>query len=220
METSGWPLDLLDWKRRVFAMYAAVRSNADGTAVAAFRVAKDRLFATHPQSPIPATARPAFSGLAYYPYQPDYRVTAPLERDDAGGEFLLPSSGDEPFRFTRIGTVHPVVSGREIPLAVYWLPAYGGGLFVPFRDTTAGAETYGAGRYLLDTVKGADLGTAANGDLVLDFNYAFNPSCSYDPRWHCPLAPPESRIDLPIAAGEMVWRPAGARSGDGGGESG
>jgi uncharacterized protein (DUF1684 family) len=72
---------------------------------------------------------------------------------------------------------------------------------VPLRDATAGTTTYGAGRYLLDTVKGADLGM--EGDrLVLDFNFAYNPSCAYDPRWVCPLAPPPNRLDVAIEAGE------------------
>ena len=74
-------------------------------------------------------------------------------------------------------------------LELYWLEGYGGGLFVPFADATSGRETYGAGRYLLDTVKGADLGQRG-GRLVLDFNFAYQPSCAYDPRWTCPLTPP------------------------------
>jgi uncharacterized protein len=74
-------------------------------------------------------------------------------------------------------------------------------VFVPFADATAGDETYGAGRYLLDTVKGADLGTDG-GRLVLDFNLAYNPSCSYDPRWSCPLAPPPNRLAVAVRMGE------------------
>lgn len=204
---AAWPLDLLDWKRQVLAMYAAVRADGpDEATLDAFRHAKDTLFATHPQSPIPEQDRPGFAGLVYYPYRPDLRVLAPLERDSTGGELVLPSSTDEPFRFQFVGRVHPVLAGQEVSLAVFWLTAYGGGVFVPFRDATAGATTYGAGRYLLDTVKGADLGAGPHGVLVLDFNYAYNPSCSYDPRWSCPLAPLESRIEIPIEAGERVWR--------------
>ena len=72
---------------------------------------------------------------------------------------------------------------------------------MPFADATSGDETYGAGRYVLDTIKGADLGV--DGDrLVLDFNFAYNPSCSYDPRWVCPLAPPANRLAVAVRAGE------------------
>jgi uncharacterized protein (DUF1684 family) len=102
-------------------------------------------------------------------------------------------------------------------LELYWLEGYGGGVFLSFRDATAGRETYGAGRYLLDTVKGSDLGTSDR-RLVLDFNFAYNPSCAYDPRWACPLAPPANRLAIPIRAGERAPRhaegaPAGAPSG-------
>ena len=80
---------------------------------------------------------------------------------------------------------------------------YGGGVFLPFRDETNGATTYGAGRYVLDTVKGADLG-GADGRLVVDFNYAYHPSCAYDPRWSCPLAPATNRLVGPVEAGERL----------------
>jgi uncharacterized protein (DUF1684 family) len=54
----------------------------------------------------------------------------------------------------------------------------------------------------MDTVKGSDLGSTPDDRLVLDFNFAYNPSCSYDPRWSCPLAPPANRLSVEIRAGE------------------
>ena len=82
---------------------------------------------------------------------------------------------------------------------------YTGGLFLPFRDATSGDETYGAGRYVLDTGKGADLGgDPAAGTLVVDLNFAFQPSCAFDPKWACPLAPPENRLAARIEAGERL----------------
>ena len=187
-------------------MYAAARAGGAGEATFdAFRRAKDALFATHSQSPIPTEHRAGFAGLAYYPHRPEMRVQVALEPDSTGGELVLPSSTDEPFRFQFVGRVRPVIDDREVSLAVFWLTSYGGGVFVPFRDTTAGKATYGAGRYLLDTVKGADLGATPAGEIILDFNYAYNPSCSYDPRWSCPLAPLESRIDIAVEAGERIW---------------
>ena len=87
---------------------------------------------------------------------------------------------------------------------MHWLEAYGGGLFLPVRDATYGATSYGGGRYVLDTVKGADLG--ADGDrLIVDFNFAFNPSCAYDPGWVCPLAPPANRLPVAVEAGERSF---------------
>ena len=105
--------------------------------------------------------------------------------------------------FTRFAVVRVAHAGAEQPLELYWLDGYGGGLFVPFADATSGRETYGAGRYLLDTVKGADLGVS-HGRLVLDFNFAYQPSCAYDPRWTCPLTPPANRFAVAVCAGERV----------------
>jgi uncharacterized protein (DUF1684 family) len=194
-------LDLLDWKRRVFALYAAVRAEPDAArAAAGWRAGRDELFARHPQSPIPPAHRGRFEGLPYFPFDAAARVTA----DVAAAErerFEVPASVGEPMAFTRFGVARFTLGGEPCELELYWLDAYGGGLFVPFADATSGHETYGAGRYLLDTVKGADLGT--DGDrLVLDFNLAYNPSCSYDPRWACPLSPPANRLPIAVRAGE------------------
>ena len=199
-------LELMDWKRRVLAMYAGARAGGgEAAAVAAFRAARDDLFATHPQSPLLPEARASFAGVPHFAHDPAMRVEAELEPDPDGPELVIPTSTGDPTRFTRIGFVRPALAGAEVSLAVYWLEGYGGGLFLPFRDAQAGRETYGGGRYLLDTVKGADLGMSDDGGrLVLDFNYAYNPSCSYDPRWSCPLAPPENRIDVAVEAGERM----------------
>ena len=105
----------------------------------------------------------------------------------------------------RVATAHFELDGRPQTLEVLWLDAYGGGLILPFRDATSGSETYGGGRYLLDTVKGADLG-GADGRLLLEFNFAYNPSCVYSARWACPLTPPANRLDVAIRAGERLWR--------------
>src|SRR5205814_997353 len=133
--------------------------------------------------------------VPYFPYQPTLRLlaeveaTTPLPLEIAG-------SGGSAVPFTRFAIARCELGDFEL----YWR-GYGGGLFLPFADATNCAETYGAGRYLLDTVKGADLGL--EGDrLVLDFNFAYNPSCSYDSRWACPLAPPGNRLAEEIRAGE------------------
>ena len=128
------------------------------------------------------------SRLAYWPHDPTLRLTARLEPDAEAPPLDLPVSTGDPFAFSRVGWVSFPLDGATQRLAVYWLSGYGGGVFIPFRDATSGTETYGGGRYLSDSVKGADLGSSDDG-LVLDFNYAYHPSCTYDPRWSCPLAP-------------------------------
>jgi uncharacterized protein len=194
-------LELLDWKRRIFELYAEIRRAQDPErAWERWRAVRDRMFGSHSQSPIPPDERAGFGGLAYFDYDPTGRVLA--EISPAAPEAIdIAGSAGESFRFTRFAVASFDLRDQATRLELYWLEGYGGGLFLSFRDATAGSETYGAGRYLLDTVKGSDLGMQ-DGKLVLDFNFAYNPSCAYDSRWACPLAPPANRLPLPIRAGE------------------
>jgi uncharacterized protein (DUF1684 family) len=199
-------LDLADWRRRTGAMYDTLRADprAEPARLLGFRAAKDRLFATHLSSPVPAAARRDFRGLAYWRYDPALALRAALEPDPDAPQLDLPRSGAGPtMPYARIGWVSFAVEGRPARLAVYWLNEYSGGIFIPFRDATCGKETYGGGRYVWDSAKGADLGSSGD-ELVLDFNYAYHPSCVYDPIWSCPLAPPENRLAVPIQAGERL----------------
>ena len=196
-------IQLLDWKRRVFELYAEVRRAGEPRrAWERWKAERDELFATHPQSPIPTEDRRGFSGLPYFPYTPAARVSAEVVAATPE-HYDIQTSGEAEgsYGFTRFATATFELSGEQLSLELYWLDGYGGGVFLPFRDGTSGAETYGAGRYLLDTVKGSDLGVD-DGRLVLDFNFAYNPSCAYDPKWVCPLAPLANRLEVPIRAGE------------------
>ena len=186
-------LTLLDWKRRVFGLYAEVRAGGDPrVAWERWCAVRSELYRTHPQSPRPG------GEPAYFPYEPALRFEAAVEPVEPAALEIAGSAGSVT-RFTRFA----VARFGEHALELYWLEAYGGGVFLPFRDATSGHETYGAGRYLLDTVKGADLGGTAD-SLVLDFNFAFNPSCAWDDSWACPLSPPANRLTVPIEAGELT----------------
>ncbi len=194
-------LALLDWKRRVFELYTAIRHETDPElAWQRWRAERDELFGAHPQTPLTEDARETFSGLPYYDYDASLRVLAEVEPAEPVRREIA-TSGERPYAFTRFARARFALDGGEHGLDLYWLDGYGGGVFLSFADATSGRETYGAGRYLLDTVKGADLGSV-EGRLVLDFNFAYNPSCSYDPRWVCPLAPPGNRLPVPVRAGE------------------
>ena len=126
------------------------------------------------------------------------RFVVPVETVERTTTSATSISGDA-FTLRRVGLV-PLPFGD---LEVYWVDVYGGGIFVPFRDGTSGSETYGAGRYLIDTVKGADLGGDERG-LVLDFNYAYHPSCTFDATWSCPLAPRANWLQASVEAGERL----------------
>jgi uncharacterized protein (DUF1684 family) len=198
--TAAQTLELLDWKRRVFSLYAAVRTLDPEAGWELWRETRDELFRSHPQSPLPAERRASFGGLEYWPYDPQARVLAGLEDVEATPQ-PVETSGTEQILFRPFARASFELRGEPLTLEVAWLAAYAGGVFLSFRDTTSGRESYGGGRYLLDTVKGADLGED-DGKLVLDFNFAYNPSCSYDPGWVCPLAPPANRLGVAVEAGE------------------
>lgn len=195
-------LALLDWKRKVSALYQAVRRSPEPPAAwASWRAARDDLFRHHPQSPLPERDR-AQPAVSYYPYDPAARVLAEVAAVAPVSRRVTASDGGA-YQFTRFAAARFALFGQPCALGLYWLEGYGGGLFVAFRDATNGAGTYGGGRYLLDTVKGADLGVR-EGRLILDFNFAYNPSCAYDSRWSCPLAPPENRLTIAVRAGERA----------------
>jgi len=222
-------LDLADWRRRISDLYAQVRATARTDPHAAWdhwRDVRERLYREHPMSPVPVADRAAFRSH-HFPYEPAFRFEVevapeeePAERpagvgggDATGGlrglggfgSLLLPVSTGGEQSFTRIGFVDVPFAAGARRLGLYWMAGYAGGLFLPFRDGTNGAETYGAGRYLLDAAKSADLGPGAGPrSLNLDFNFAFQPSCAFDPVWSCPLAPPENRLDVRIEAGERL----------------
>jgi uncharacterized protein len=194
-------LELADWRRQVGELYASIRAEPDpARAWKLWTRVRDRLYRSHTQSPIPAGARGDATAPEYYPYDPALRTLAQVEAAD-GARFELPDSAAGHVIAERAGTAQFSLHGEGLSLSVFWLLDYAGGFFVSYRDATSVDETYGAGRYLLDTAKGADLG-AEDGRMILDFNFAYQPSCSYDPQWSCPLPPRENWLAIPIRAGE------------------
>ena len=199
-------LDLVDWRRRVGDLYRLHGPDA----LDQWRRGRDQLFKTHPQSPIEPEEREAFEGLQYFAYDPAFRIRATLEDGD-GSELLIDTGGEDgAVRYRRAGVLVFELAGQPCRLTVLSLVQYAGGLFVPFRDATSGHETYGGGRYLFDTAKDTDglvlEVTPGSSEVVIDFNYAYNASCAYSPRWACPLAPPENFLKVPVRAGELTYK--------------
>ena len=190
-------LELTDYRAAVARIYL------DATGLDDFRARRDALFAGHSQSPIPAAERAGFAGLRYFPAGDGAVADVPLR--PAPGEIDIDTGGED-------GVVHYTRAGiLDTPwgeLSLWWIAAYGGGLFLPVRDGTCGRETYGGGRYLTDTVKGTHgrgVQVLGSDRVRLDMNYLYNPSCAYDDRWLCPLAPPENRVSARIEAGEKTY---------------
>jgi uncharacterized protein (DUF1684 family) len=173
-------------------------------AIRQYRAGKDAWFRTGHGSPVPAGDRAAFTGIPYYPVDESFI---------AEGLALEPYTGDDPVRFeipTTDGRLRPAeragvfrfeLMGQPQRLTAYRMASAdaeaGETLFVPFLDATSGNETYGAGRYL-------DIEPDEDGTWTLDFNLAYHPSCVYDPRFSCPLTPPENRLTVRVEAGERL----------------
>jgi len=208
-------LDLYDYRCRVADMYRlrrqATLTGEDAVIILQrFREARDELFANHPQSALDEEQKRKFHGLRYFPYNPAMCVEAGIDTEVEPVQLSVAMNAEETMTMTTIGRLHFTLEGVRAALSLYWLNIYGGGLFLPFRDTTSPAESYGAGRYLFDTIKGSDFlatpGMLGIERILLDFNYAYNPSCAYNDRWVCPLAPVDNRLKIPIRAGELKFK--------------
>ena len=196
---------LSDWRLRVVELYLAPPLEGE-EGWEEFRRRRDSLFREHPQAPLSDDQRAAFEGLPYFAYNADAVVRCRLEAPEDEEPLEIDTGGEDGVvRYRRAGRLDTPFG----PLTLFWIEAYGGGLFLPFRDATAGGDSYGGGRYLTDTVKGTfgrGLTLAADGgEATLDFNYAYNPSCAYNSRWACPLAPPENRLSEAVPAGELAF---------------
>jgi hypothetical protein len=196
-------LMIADWKRRVTETYGKVRSaHGERAAWDEWRRARDWLMGSHPRTPLPPDRRSDFTGLSYFDYDQEARVLGAV-REVAPSTVLFEMSKGDVQPMTRLAQVTFELYGSSHSLDLFWMESWRGGLFLPFRDNTTKQTTYGGGRYLVDSMKGEDLGV--EGDLlVLDFNYAFQPPCAYNPNFSCPLPGPGSRIDADVQAGERL----------------
>ena len=195
-------LELASWRRKTSELYAAVRAEEDPRrGHALWRRGRDELFRSHPQSPLPPGDPLRTTGLPYWPYDPELRFEVPLIPAEREVSLSVPTS-DGAIAMVRTGSVR-LPAPLDVVIDAWWLRQYAGGLFLPLRDGTAGQSSYGGGRYVLDTAKGADLG-GPDGSLVIDLNFLYHPSCRYSDAWLCPLAPRGNTISAPVSAGERL----------------
>lgn len=194
---------LADWRRRINDLYSQIRANGAGPETwILWSQTRSALFRDHPMSPLPQDQRQDFDAIAMFPYDPALRFEVGID-PLAGPEQDVDVGGDGTLRQRPHGRTNGLSERLGAELTIYWIDGYGGGLFLPFTDQSSGRQTYGGGRYLLDAIKGADLGQSEEGRLILDFNFAYNPSCSMNPAYVCPLAPADNRLPTSVSGGEM-----------------
>jgi uncharacterized protein (DUF1684 family) len=161
----------------------------------AFREQKNEYFKDDPHSPLTHQQRHHFRGLRYFPENPDLNLKLKLEIFPDPIEVQIQTTTGDVDTYTRAGKIAFSVAGEEVELTVF---SNEHGYFLPFADSLAGKETYGAGRYL-------EPESLPDGSLHVDFNYAYNPYCAYNERYSCPITPAENRLKVPIRAGEKIF---------------
>ena len=166
--------------------------------VQAARAAKDEAFRRQPNQPVPPTKMDQFVPLRYFPPDPDYVVPASLKPARERIVVEMPTSTGKIRQQQRVGVLEFTLKGQPLSLGAFVeAGADVNRLFVPFSDMTSGTETYSAGRYL-------ELDRTSTGLYNIDFNKAYNPFCYYNADFDCPYPPKESRLPLPIRAGERL----------------
>lgn len=198
---------LHDWRRQVADLYAAVRAMPEREGWAHWRAVRDRLFREHAQSPLSAARRAQFRGIDCFAYDPALRFTVALDPATDRETIALEAGKDGSVTLVPFALTRGLATALGKELTLYWIEGYGGGVFLPFGDATNGRESFAGGRYLLDTIKSADLGRDGEGRLILDFNFAYYPSCAYSEAWVCPLSPIENRLPVPVRGGERNAQP-------------
>ena len=165
------------------------------SALTDFRKEKDDFYAHDPQSPLTPEQKRSFTGLAYFPENPALRLEVTLEKFPQPENIQMQTSTGDVQTYTRFGLCKFSVDGAEVELTIY---KDRDNYFLPFVDSLAGKETYGAGRYLEPEPLGKD-------QFLVDFNLAYNPYCAYNDMWSCPITPSENRLIVPIRAGEKLF---------------
>ena len=171
-----------------------VVQSMDTHALEEHRRLKNEFFASAGQSPIRDEDRNSFAGLAYYDPNPELVYSVTPDRADPMAVAIGTTTGSER-TYTRVATATVTVAGVDLTLGLF--STGHPGLFLPFRDSTSGTDTYGAGRYL-------DLEMSEDGSVTIDFNYAYAPFCAYNDTYSCALPPTENWLDVPIEAGERL----------------
>jgi uncharacterized protein len=192
---------VLDWRRQVADLYRSVRRERDPrVAHATWVEGRNGLLSRHSASPVPESERATYPGANVAPYDGDYRFVVGVDRAVREVRRDVPTATDGVVPLELVGRVTLPALGA---LDVWWAAVYGGGIFLPVRDATSAKQSYGGGRYVLDTVKGADLGGDADA-LVVDLNFSYQPSCAYDDAWVCPLPGPGNTLAQPVPVGELT----------------
>jgi uncharacterized protein (DUF1684 family) len=158
----------------------------------------DAVFYSGSNKILPKEAIATDGKLNYFLPDESYRVQAQFEPIIDGEVFQMKTNTDRLLEYRKYGQLLFTIQDQKLELTLYQnleQPEY---LFCPFKDKTNGKQSYGAGRFL-------DFEKKDLVNMVLDFNYAYNPYCAYNSNFSCPIPPFENHLDIKVLAGEKKW---------------
>jgi uncharacterized protein (DUF1684 family) len=142
--------------------------------------------------------RKNFHGIESYPIDTAYRVQARLEPYEPPKQVPIVNVVGHVDTMPSPGALVFTLHGQECRLDPLWSGPDDDSLWLVFRDATSGDETYGDGRFLYTDLP-------VNGQVVIDFNKAYNPPCAFSPFTTCPLPPWQNELSVPVRAGEKKY---------------
>lgn len=187
-----------------FIFYNTFSQDHATTEIAEHRRKQQEEFLDPENSPLTKKDRKKFKGLNYYPVDLEYRVKVKFIKTENPSFFKMKTTTSRLPDYSKYGEVHFTLKGTDYTLEVYQSPdimkktGYEDYLFIPFTDETNGKETYDVGRYLEFRIPTSD-------DITLDFNLCYNPYCSYNPNFSCPIPPQANYLPTEIKAGEKKF---------------
>ncbi len=168
-----------------------------------YRAQKDSAFKFADWSPLLPEDKAHFRGLKYFPVDPAFRFEGPIVQYHPMELDTIVGTGGDLRPALKFGYFEFQYQGKSYRLQIYKILTKNapdsGHLFLGFTDATSGKETYGGGRYV-------DLIKIGNNDYIVDFNFAYNPYCAYNPRYSCAIPPAENRLPFPVTAGEKIFK--------------
>jgi len=141
-----------------------------------------------------STIRKNFEGCLWYPVDEKFKVEAKFLPAKAGHTISIVNVLDEVTQEPCAGTLQFQLGDKTHTLDAL---AEDDGLFIIFKDDTAGDTTYASSRFMMIEKRPKD-----NEMVTLDFNKAYNPPCSFSNFTTCPLPPKQNFLKVRIEAGE------------------
>jgi len=214
MHPSYWQIGYLMAMKRIIVFFLAGALTTSAMAqknhqeeIEEWQAEMNEEFGNKKTSPLVKADRKQFTGLDFFPISDNFRFQARFVRTPGQLPFqMATTTGRKPI-YEKYGEVHFTYQGNDYQLDVFQghdlreMEEYANYLFLPFLDASNGFDTYGGGRYMEIWI--TDI--TEDGQLMVDFNKAYNPYCAYSDQYSCPVVPKQNYLDFRVEAGVMAF---------------